>query len=66
MATVVTQFQLRGLTQALATIQTVQFAKMSDNTFRATLPNGVLVTIDPSECPGLSAVLARLFATTVL
>lgn len=66
MATVVTQFKLRGLTQADATIQTVQFNKMSDGTFRATGNNGVLYTIDPSECPGLAQILSRLFNTPVL
>lgn len=66
MASTVTLFKLRGLTDAGVTIATVQFDKQDNGTFIATTANGVKITIDPSECPGLSRVLAQVFNTAML
>lgn len=66
MASTVTLFKLRGLTDAAATIATIQFDKQSDNTFLATTSNGVKIVVDPSETPGLARVLSQIFNTPIL
>jgi hypothetical protein len=66
MANVVTVFKLRGLTTGAVTIQTIDFAKMSDGTFKVTYPSGAMQIIDPSETPGLGKLISYLLATPVL